>query len=62
MKPTEQSGPHRKRPSLDEKYLVPTATLGAAMARAPKIDYARLRADVDAHVDQDPALRVWPKP
>jgi prevent-host-death family protein len=38
---------------------VSTAVLQAAMAGAPKIDYKRLREDIDAYVDQDPTPRFW---
>ncbi len=40
-------------------YFVRTADLQAAMAKAPRIDYGRLRADIDAFVDQDPTPRCW---
>ena len=62
MRRTQQVDRRGKRPNLDEKYLVDTATFKAAMAGAPKIDYERLRADFDACVDQDPTPRPWPKP
>lgn len=41
------------------RQFVPTATLRAALEWAPSIDYERLRADIDAHVDQDPKPRFW---
>lgn len=50
---------HGARRPLDDKYFVPTEALRAAMAEAPEIDYERFRADVDAHVDQDPTPRFW---
>lgn len=37
---------------------VDSATFVAAFAGAPKIDYARFRADVDAFLDQDPTPRA----
>jgi antitoxin (DNA-binding transcriptional repressor) of toxin-antitoxin stability system len=41
------------------RQFVPTATLRAALAKAPRIDYGQLRADIDAYVDQDPTPRFW---
>jgi prevent-host-death family protein len=37
---------------------VPRETLLAVMAGAPKIDFERFRADLDAVVDQDPTPRA----
>ena len=31
-------------------------------AGAPRIDYERFRADIDAYVDQDPTPRFWREP
>lgn len=62
MRPNQRADRRGKRPNLDEKYFVSTAAFKAAMAGAPKIDYERLRADIDAYVDQDPTPRPWPKP
>lgn len=36
---------------LSPRRFVPRATLAAAAPRAPRIDFARLRADLDAVVD-----------
>jgi prevent-host-death family protein len=41
------------------RQFVPKEALLAAFAGAPKIDYERLRADIDAVVDQDPTPRFW---
>jgi antitoxin (DNA-binding transcriptional repressor) of toxin-antitoxin stability system len=41
------------------RQFVPREALLAAFAGAPKIDYERLRADIDAVVDQDPTPRFW---
>lgn len=62
MRRTQRADRRGKRPNLDEKYFVDTATFKAAMAKAPKIDYERWRADMDAYVNQDPTPRPWPKP
>ena len=44
------------------RQFVPKEALLAAFAGAPKIDYERLRADIDAVVDQDPTPRFWREP
>jgi prevent-host-death family protein len=44
------------------RQFVPTATLKAAMAGAPKIDWKEFRADIDAFIDQDPTPRAWREP
>jgi prevent-host-death family protein len=47
---------------LRPRRFVPKATVLAAFANAPRIDYERLRADIDAIVDQDPTPRAWREP
>jgi hypothetical protein len=49
------SGPIRYRP----RQFVPAKELAEALANTPAIDYEELRADIDAHVDQDPTPRYW---
>jgi prevent-host-death family protein len=41
------------------RQFVPKETILAAFAKAPRVDYQRLRADIDAVVDQDPTPRSW---
>jgi antitoxin (DNA-binding transcriptional repressor) of toxin-antitoxin stability system len=41
------------------RQFVPREALLAAFAGAPRIDYERLRDDIDAHLDQDPTPRIW---
>jgi hypothetical protein len=41
------------------RQFVPAKELAEALADAPTIDYEELRADIDAHVDQDPTPRYW---
>jgi antitoxin (DNA-binding transcriptional repressor) of toxin-antitoxin stability system len=41
------------------RQFVSKATVLAAFANAPRIDYKRLRADIDAIIDQDPTPRAW---
>ncbi len=43
---------------IPRRTFVPTKELKEAFARLPRIEYARLRADLDAYVDQDPTPRV----
>jgi prevent-host-death family protein len=43
---------------LPRRQFVPTDELLEALRGAPRIDYERLRADLDAVVDQDPTPRV----
>jgi hypothetical protein len=38
--------------------LLPIKELQEAFARLPRIDYAKLRADFDTNIDQDPTPRV----
>ncbi len=40
------------------RTFVPARELKEAFARLPRIDYARLRAELDADVVQDPSPRV----
>ncbi len=42
---------------VPRRTFVPTKELKEAFARLPRISYTRLRADLDAYVDQDPTLR-----
>jgi hypothetical protein len=49
------------RARLDDRYFVLTAVLKAALAEAPRIDYERFRAELDAFADQDPTPRCWPE-
>jgi prevent-host-death family protein len=42
---------------VPRRTFVPTKELKEAFARLPRIDYARLRADLDEFVDQDPTPR-----
>jgi len=39
------------------RQFVPAEQVIAAFAHVPGIDYEQLRADIDAHVDQDPTPR-----
>jgi len=39
---------------VERNRFVDTRQLQAKLAHAPKIDYARFRADVEAFLDQDP--------
>lgn len=50
-KPVGELVPYRRR------QFVPTKQIVAAFANTPSIDYERLRADLDAVVDQDPTPR-----
>jgi antitoxin (DNA-binding transcriptional repressor) of toxin-antitoxin stability system len=43
---------------VPRRTFVPTKELKEAFARLPRIEYARLRAGLDAYVDQDPTPRV----
>lgn len=43
---------------VPRRTFVPTKELKEAFARLPRIDYARLRADLDEFVDQDPTPRA----
>jgi antitoxin (DNA-binding transcriptional repressor) of toxin-antitoxin stability system len=43
---------------LGRPRFVPTEALIAAVEGAPPIDAARLRDDIDAHLDQDPKPRA----
>lgn len=43
---------------IRKRRFVPAAEVKAAFAGAPRIDYARFRADIDAFVDQDPTPRA----
>jgi prevent-host-death family protein len=43
---------------VPRRTFVPTKELKEAFARLPRIEYARLRADLDAYIDQDPTPRV----
>lgn len=43
---------------IRRQRLVDADTFLAAFKGAPKIDYARFRADIDALIDQDPAPRA----
>jgi antitoxin (DNA-binding transcriptional repressor) of toxin-antitoxin stability system len=49
------------RPICPRKF-VPAATFKAVMAGAPRVDYKRFRADIDAIIDQDPTPRAWREP
>jgi antitoxin (DNA-binding transcriptional repressor) of toxin-antitoxin stability system len=49
------------RPIRPRRF-VPKEAAIAAFASAPRIDYERLRADIDAVVDQDPTPRAWREP
>lgn len=42
---------------LRRRRAIPAAAAVALFRGAPPVDYARLRADLDATVDQDPAPR-----
>jgi len=42
---------------LPRRRFVPAADVGAAFASAPRLDFRRLRRDLDALVDQDPRFR-----
>ena len=42
---------------VQRNRFVDTRQLQAKLANAPKIDYARFRADIDAFLDQDPSPR-----
>lgn len=44
---------------LRRRTFVPREEVLAAFATAPVLDGERLRADMDAVVDQDPSSRVW---
>ncbi len=39
---------------IARRTFVPTSELKEAFSRLPRIDYAQLRGDLDAHLDQDP--------
>jgi hypothetical protein len=54
-----QSGVVRERPPSKRRQFVPARELAEALADVPAIDYERLRADIDAVVDQDPTPRHW---
>ena len=41
-----------------KRTFVPANELRQAFARLPRVEYARLRADLDEYVDQDPTPRV----
>jgi antitoxin (DNA-binding transcriptional repressor) of toxin-antitoxin stability system len=43
---------------IRRRQFVSRETRLAALAGAPKIDYERFRADLDAYVDQDPTPRA----
>jgi antitoxin (DNA-binding transcriptional repressor) of toxin-antitoxin stability system len=43
---------------VPRRTFVPTKELKEAFARLPRIDYTRLRANLDGYIDQDPTLRV----
>jgi prevent-host-death family protein len=40
------------------RTFVPTKELKEGFARLPRIEYARLRANLDAYIDHDPTPRV----
>jgi prevent-host-death family protein len=40
------------------RTFVPTQELIESAAHLPRIDYKKFRADIDAHIDQDPTPRV----
>lgn len=42
---------------LPPRRFVPRAVIADAAARAPRVDYARLRADLDAVVDPESRLK-----
>jgi len=42
---------------LPPRRFVPRAVIADAASRAPRVDYTRLRADLDAVVDPTPASR-----
>jgi prevent-host-death family protein len=42
---------------LPRRTFVPASELKEAFARLPRVDYARLRADLDTLIDQDPTPR-----
>jgi hypothetical protein len=46
-------------PRLDDRYFVPRDVIAKAFAGLEPIDCGRLRADIDAHVDQDSTPRFW---
>ena len=43
---------------VPRRTFVPTKRLKEAFARLPRIEYASLRADLDAYTDQHPMPRV----
>jgi antitoxin (DNA-binding transcriptional repressor) of toxin-antitoxin stability system len=42
---------------IEHRTFVPTAELQASAAHLAKIDAAKFRSDIDAHIDQDPTPR-----
>jgi antitoxin (DNA-binding transcriptional repressor) of toxin-antitoxin stability system len=44
------------------RQFVPAATFLALMEGAPRIDWKRFRADLDAFADQDSTPRFWHEP
>ena len=51
-RPVGELTPYRRR------QFVPVDLALAAFAGAPRIDFARFRADIDRYVDQDPTSRA----
>jgi antitoxin (DNA-binding transcriptional repressor) of toxin-antitoxin stability system len=43
---------------IARRTFIPTTELKEAFAHLPQIDYAELRAELDAVIDQDPTPRV----
>jgi prevent-host-death family protein len=56
---TRNGTPIGKLIPLRRRTFVPRAQVMAAFATAPVIDGDRLRADLDAAIDQDPFDRGW---
>lgn len=54
--PVKGSGA-REAGARQRRQFVPANELAEALADIPAIDYAQLRADIDAVVDQDPTPR-----